>query len=221
MIRRTQCIGGTRRSAFTLIELMLSVATLAVVFGAVGIFQARSQDQTRAGMARERAESHARRGLDRVAEGLRGVGLTLLNPDPTSALGTSTITYQRPTGVAGGGAIQWGTPSRLRLDLEPGETNDGTDEDGDGLVDERQLVLVRDVGTLDENEVVLCTGIAELAAGETANAADDNGDGLVDEAGFNIHRVGDLLTVSLTVQASIGDGSTTVSRISTNIVLRN
>ncbi len=210
----------SRRGAFTIFELLISVAMLAVIFGAVGLFQSRSHDQTQAGLARETAESHARRALDRAAEELRGVGMSLLNPDPTSALGTSTLTYQRPTGVVSG-AIVWGTPSRLRLELEPGETNDGSDEDLDGLVDERRLVLVRNVGTLAEQEVVICTGVAELAAGELANGADDNADGLVDEPGFSIRRVGDLLTVQLTVEANAGSGQTVSSRIATNIALRN
>jgi len=219
MSRRRPSIRA-RRSAFTLLELVISVTMMGIIFGAVGLFQARSQDQTRASFAREQSESHARRGLDRAADELRGVGVTLLSPDPTSALGTSTLTYQRPTGVTAG-VITWGTPSRLRLELEPGETNDGTDEDGDGLVDEHRLVLVRDLGTLDEQEVVICSGVAELARGETANAADDNGDGLVDEAGFSVRRVGDLLTIQLTVEAAVGDGSTVSSRIGTNVVLRN
>jgi len=209
-----------RAAGFTLIELVLSVATMAIVFGAVGLFQSRSQDQTRVGLARERAEAHARRTLDRVADQLRGVGLTLLTPDPTSALGTSTLTYQSPSGVTGG-VVTWSTPSRLQLELEPGESNDGADEDGDGLVDERRLVLVRDVGTLAEMAVVLCTGITELADGETANGADDNGDGLVDEAGFALRRIGDLLTVQISVAVPTGDGGQAVSRIGTSIALRN
>jgi type II secretory pathway pseudopilin PulG len=210
-----------RRGGFTLIEVILTVSTLALVFSAVGLFRSRSQDQTRASLARDQAESIARRTVDRVAEELRGVGQTLLNPDPTSALGTSTITYQKPTGVSGMGGILWGNPSRLELQLEPGETDDGVDEDGDGLVDERRLVLVRDVATPDEATVVLCKGLAELGDGEQSNGLDDDGDGLVDEAGFAVRRVGDLLTIQITAIAPAGDGGTAVTGIVTHVSLRN
>lgn len=212
---------STRRAGFTLIEVILTVATLAMVFSAVGLFQSRSQDQTRTSLARDHAETLARRTIDRVAEELRGVGLTLLNPDPTSALGTSTITYQKPAGVNGSGAILWGNPSRLQLQLDPGESDDGLDEDGDGLVDERRLVLVRDVATPDEATVVLCNGLAELGDGELSNGLDDDGDGLVDEAGFAVRRVGDLLTIQVTALAPDGEGEPAVSAIVTHVVLRN
>lgn len=211
----------SRNAGFTLVEVTLTVATLALVFSAVGLFQSRSQDQTRASLARDHAETIARRSVDRVAEELRGVGQTLLNPDPTSALGTSTITYQKPTGVSGLGGILWGNPSRLELQLEPGETDDGVDEDSDGLVDERRLVLVRDVATPDEATVVLCKGLAELGDGEQSNGLDDDGDGLVDEAGFAVRRVGDLLTIQITALAPAGDGGPAVTGIVTHVVLRN
>lgn len=212
---------ASRRSAFTLLEMIVSMATLAIVLGSVGMFQKRSEEQSRSALARERAETNGRRTVDRVAAELRGVGFSLLNPDPTSLLGTSTITYQKPSGVTNAGVLIWGTPSRLRLELEPRETNDGTDEDGDGLVDERRLVLVRDVGTLDERTIVLCTGISELSDGELPNGLDDNGNGLIDEPGFSVLRFGDLLNIQLTTSAAVGDGTSATSRITTSVVLRN
>lgn len=211
----------SRRAAFTLLEMVIAMGTLAVVLGAVGMFQKRSAMQSRASLARERAETHARRALDRAAEELRGVGRLLLNPDPTSVLGTSTINYQKPAGVTNAGTIVWGTPSRLRLELEPGETNNGTDDDGDELVDERRLVLFREVGTGDERAVVLCTGISELAGGELANGLDDDGDGLIDEPGFSVFRVGDLLTLQITALVAVRDGTIATSSMSTSVVLRN
>jgi len=211
----------SRRSGFTLLEMIVSMATLAIVLGSVGMFQKRSEEQSRSALARERAETSARRALDRVATEMRGVGQSLLNPDPTSALGTSTITFQKPSSVTNAGVVVWTSPSRLRLELEAGETNDGTDEDGDGLIDERRLVFVRDVGALTERTVVLCTGISELAAGELPNGLDDNADGLIDEPGFSVFRVGDLLTLQITTVVAVGDGTQATSRMSTSVVLRN
>jgi type II secretory pathway pseudopilin PulG len=212
---------GRARAAFTLIELVVGVAMMGLILGSVSLFQLRSQDHTRSMLAADKVESQARRALTRVADELRGVGASFLVPDPTSALGTSDLTFQRPADVTNAGVVVWGAPSRIFLELEPGETDDGTDEDGDGLVDERRLVLVRGIGTAGEQTVVLCTGVAELGAGELANGLDDDGDGLVDEAGFSIRRVGDLLTIQLTVLVPRAGGGVVASSTETSVVLRN
>ncbi len=210
-----------RRAAFTLLELVISVAMMGVVLGSVSLFQVRSQEHTDSMLVSERVETQARRTLIRIADELRGVGTGLLVPDPTSSLGTSNLLFQRPTDVTNAGVVVWGAPSRLQLELEPSETNDGVDQDGDALVDERRLVLTRDIGTIDQKSIVLCTGIAELANGEVGNGSDDNGNGLVDEPGFSIRRVGDLLTIRLTVLAPSGGGASVSTSTETSVVLRN
>jgi len=212
---------GRGRAAFTLIELAISVAMMGVVLGSVSMFQLRSQEHTDSMLVSEKVETQARRTLTRIVDELRGVGTGFLVPDPTSSLGASTLVFQRPVDVTNAGVVVWGAPSRLELELEPLETNDGVDEDGDALVDERRLVMTRGIGTASERSVVLCTGIAELADGELGNGGDDNGNGLVDEAGFSIRRVGDLLTIRLTVLAPSGGGASVSTSIETSVVLRN
>jgi hypothetical protein len=117
--------------------------------------------------------------------------------------------------------VSWDLPSSLSLELDTGEIDNGLDDDGDGLIDERRLVLTRNVGGPNTITTVLCNGIPELAEGEVANGLDDNGNGVVDEAGFNVRKVGDLLTVRLTVQAPAGGGQIITSTLSTSIVLHN
>lgn len=210
-----------RASAFTLVELVVSVSIMGLLVGSMGVFQARSREHTDSILVRERVETQARRALTRVVDELRGVGFSLLVPDPTSSLGASTLTFQKPVDVTAGGAVVWGSASRLELELEPGETDDGSDEDGDGLVDERRLVLTRGIGTAGERSIVLCTDIPELAEDEAPNGADDDGDGLVDEPGFSIRRVGDLLTIRLTVLAPMAGRDPVASSLETSVVLRN
>jgi hypothetical protein len=212
-----------RRSAgFSVIELVLAIAMLAGLIGIVSSFQGRTRDQSQAWLAREKTESSARRALDRIAGELTGVGLTMLDPDPIGNLGASTLTYCRPESVSVAGVIVWANPSSLTLELEPGEVDDGDDDDGDGLIDERRLVLTRDVGTAQQTSVVLCTSIGELLEGEVADGVlDDNGNGLVDEEGFNVQRIGDLLTLRLTTQAGGGGGQVFQATVETCVVLRN
>jgi type II secretory pathway pseudopilin PulG len=210
-----------RRGGFSLLELVIAAALMSLVLGAMGLVQMRTRDAARVGMVREQVESLCRRTLDRVAEELQGVGHSLLFPDPSTSLGTSTITYQHSTGVSATGVVSWDTQSTLSLQLTPGEIDNGIDDDGDGLIDERQLVLTRGVGTAHPVSTVICTGIPELGAGESSNGVDDNGNGVIDEAGFNVRKVGDLLTVRLTVQSPNGSGQVISCSLETSIVLRN
>ncbi len=210
-----------RHGGFTLLELVIATALLSLVLGAMGLVQMRARDASRVGMAREQLETLCRRTLDRAAEELQGVGHSLLFPDPSTNLGTGTITYQHPTAVSAGGVVTWDTPSRLALELAPGEIDNGIDDNGDGLIDERHLVLTRNVGSPNAVATVICSGIPELAEGELANGVDDNGNGIVDEAGFNVRKVGDLLTVRLTVQGPSGNGQVFTCSMQTSVVLHN
>ncbi len=160
--------------------------------------------------------------LDRIADELTGVGRSLIFPDPSSNFGTSILTYQRASGVTNAGLVTWDTPSRLELQLDPAELDNGLDDDGDGLVDERQLVFTRNFGMANAQTIVLCTGIPKLAPGELPNnVIDDNGNGVVDEAGFNIQRTGDLLTLRLTVQQPYSGNRIATVSLETSIVLHN
>ena len=209
------------RGGFTLIELVIATVIMSLILGTMGIVQMRARDASRAGMQREQVETTCRRALDRVTQELQGVVKSLIFPDPSTALGTSTITYQHPTGVSAAGVVSWDLPSSLSLELEPGEIDNGLDDNGNGLIDERCLVLTRNVGGPNQTTTVLCSGIPELAEGEVANGLDDNGNGVVDEAGFNVRKVGDLLTVRLTVQEVSPTGEIITSSLQTSLTLHN
>ncbi len=219
MIPRSRIHGS--RGAFTLIEMLISVAIMAFILGAMALVQTRSQATSKETMGKTMSEMRARRALDRVVTELTGVSHSLLFPDPTSNLGTSTLTYQHPTGVDAVGNVTYDVPSRLTLQLAPGEIDNGIDDDNDGLIDERQLILTRNYGTLNAQSVVLCSGIPRYLEGEVANGLDDNGNGLIDEPGFNVIRVGDLLTIRLTVQVPLGGGQIDSTTVQTSITLRN
>jgi len=209
------------RAGFTLIELVIATALMGLVLGAVGLVQMRSREASRVALAEEQAESLCRRTLDRVAEQLEGVGHSLLFPDPATDFGVSTITFQHPIGVSAAGVVSWDSQSSFALQLAPGETDNGLDDDGDGLIDERCLVLTQGIGTAQQASTVICTGIPELATGETANGLDDDGNGVIDEAGFNIRKVGDLLTIRLTIEVPYGEGRIAISSLKTSVVLHN
>jgi type II secretory pathway pseudopilin PulG len=210
-----------RRAAFTVIELCISITVLALLLSAVGMFQMRGQDAAHAIQIRSDLERRADRAMQRAARELTAVGLHSLAPDPVTSFGTDTITFETPASVSATGVITWSLPIRLALVMDQGEIDNGVDDDGDGLVDERRLVLTRNVGTASEKSTVVCHGVAARLEGETANGLDDNGNGLVDERGFSVQRIGDLLRLKLTLQAR-GEGGRVISRtVTTSLVLHN
>ena len=211
----------TSRSGFTLIEILIGSFLLVVLGASVALAAARTRGAFQQTRLNASVESKLRQALSRVVGELQAVGLaTVLPPNIDDEWGSSNITFQKATG-APAGAIVWGTTQRLSFEYEPGELDDGVDNDGDGLVDEGLLVFVRDDGGPAETRVVLVRDLAEFAEGEDENNADDNGNGIRDERGFNAHRVGNLLTIRLTVEG-VGEGEITVARsLSATVLLRN
>lgn len=210
-----------RKAGFTLIEVAIAASILALLLASVGTFQAISQKASRTMVVRSDLERRADRALQTITRALRGAGVHTLIPDPTSAFGSDTITFQTPTGVSGAGVVSFSAPSRIALALDTGEADNGVDDDGDGRVDERALVITRDVGLASQTATTTCHGIGEWLEGETSNGLDDNGNGVIDERGFNVRRVGDLLYVRLTLESRTEDGQVLRCTTDTALVLHN
>lgn len=209
------------RAGFTLIELVLAACIFGMLLGGVTYFQSKASSHGREISARSRAETQARRAVERVLDELCGISSALLVPDPTGPLGSDQLTFQKPATVSNAGVVAWSTPNRLALALDDGETDNGLDDDGDGLVDERRLVLTRAFGAANQANVTLCHGIAAWYPDELGNGVDDNANGAVDERGFNVQRIGDLLHVRVCVQVAAGTGEVAEWTVDTAVRLRN
>ena len=203
-----------------MVEAMITLAILGMVgsMAIMTITDGNSTFGTTNGSAE--IEARVRRGIDRVTAELLTVGDGQLNPDPTGNFGSSDMLFRQAVGLTGT-AIDWSNQHRLAFEYDTNELDDGADNDGDGLIDEGNLVLTRNDGLANEMRIILVKGVAEFIEGELANGVDDNGNGVVDEAGFNIHRVGDVLEVRLTVQSSLGQGTTLTRTLETSTRLRN
>lgn len=152
--------------------------------------------------------SRAQGALGKASRAMLGVTSANMVPVLTQPPGApfvwaSDVVFTRTENWTAGGPVLT-PPLRLLIEREAGETDDGTDENGNGLVDEYQLVLVTDDGLASEIRTVIGTGIAELLDGEVANGVDDNGNGLIDEPGFCVTRDGGLLILRLTTQRAEG-----------------
>lgn len=209
------------RYGFTLMEVVISIAVLSVILGAVGLFQVRGQKASQVVQQQADLQRRADRALQTISHELTGAGIHTLAPDPTSNFGSDTLTFQTPRSVSGTGVVTWNAPSTITLQMGNGEADNGLDDNHNGLTDERQLVITRGVGTANPRTTVICTGVAEQLQGELSNGIDDNGNGIVDEHGFCVRRVGSLLYLYLTVEKAAERGRVTQWTTSTAIVLHN
>ncbi|MSR61945.1 MAG: prepilin-type N-terminal cleavage/methylation domain-containing protein [Planctomycetes bacterium] len=181
---------------FTLVESLIAVSLLAVLFLAVAQTSSRASDAFDEGGTEHTLSTGLHRALERIVRAIEFSDGSLIASATED--GNENVSFQTPASFEGG-VVTW-TPQRILAELEPGELNDGLDNDGDSLIDELRVVLVQDDGGANETRVVLVSGVAELAEGELANAVDDNGNGLVDESGLTFSADENVVTVRLTCQ---------------------
>ena len=133
----------------------------------------------------------------------------------------SQLTFDQPGSMAvRDGWIQWET-ARVELRYDVNELDDGIDNDGDGLIDEGSVVLVKDWGGPEEKTVVLCHDVSEYAAGETFDGTDENGNGLIDERGLCFDMRDGNLYFLLTVERLDQDGHLLTRSFRSSVWLRN
>lgn len=209
-----------RAAGYSLVELLIAVLLLGSLLLVAGFAMDRSMALFRQRRASEAVSSSAQRMLQRVASEFVFARQSSLLPAPPLTDGTSALTFQKCLGVQAG-AVAWTTPFSLEWEREPGELDDGADNDGDGLIDEGQLVWVQDVGLATERRVVWGRGLCEFLPGETFDGADEDGDGLVDERGLCFSFEDDVLTIRIGVQGR-GQADTTITKVvETSVRLRN
>ena len=143
-----------------------------------------------------------------------------LEPSLSAPLSSSWLTFQVVVGMEDGVPV-FGPPVRLEFELDPDETDDGLDNDGDGVADEGRAVLVRNAGLPGEVRVVLSHWVRELLQGEEANGIDDNGNGLIDEPGLSFDVEGGSLNVRLSLERPDPDGRLITRTLATSVLFRN
>jgi len=203
-----------------MVELLISISVLSLILYSFGLVLSQGEGAYRSAQSMSSLETRSRRAIRRVVTELNGAGQSILWPDPANEFGTATLFFRTPVGVTDG-AIDWGPLTSLGFDYAEGELDDGIDNNGNGLVDEGAIVLIRNVGQADQIRTTICRDVAEFFPGETDNGADDNGNGVRDEAGFNAHQVGDMLTVRMAFLDLDAGGRAMTRTSTTSIRLRN
>lgn len=217
-MRNNRAVG--RSAGFTLVEVGITMGLLAVVAVSALRLVQDAQQAFESGVVQSQLDAKARRVVARIADELRSAGANGLILDLPSGGG---VNFQRSEGWSAGN-IQWGPVLEIAFAYAPGELDNGVDDDGNGLVDDGEVVWIQSPGA-GEQRVVLSRGVAELAAGEAQNLIDDNGNGLIDEPGLSFEQggfEGRNLTIRLTLeQAVAGGGATSRSTVETTVVMKN
>ena len=203
------------RAGYTIIELLIAATLLVLVGGSALRASIRGLELFRTNSAIGEVNARSGRAIERVTRELVSAGVLTLDPQlvPTPPLPTpwSSSLEFRTAADWTAGAVAWGDLQRIDWQLGGGELLNDLDDDGDGLVDEGDVVLNQDVGGTNRT-VVLVTGVAELLEGELANGLDDNGNGMVDEAGLCFERTGGTLNVHVTLERLAPSGQRTMTR---------
>ena len=170
LIPRTRESG---RAGHTLVEVTIAVALLGLILGSIGLVANTGSQLFATSVARNDVESRARRALSRIQSELLSADHSSLDGLAQSPVWADRLIFEQVSAISErDGEPEWIT-SLIEFRYEDGEPDDGVDNDGDGLIDEGVVVLVRDWNGPAEQEVVLCRGVAELQAGEDLDGADN------------------------------------------------
>ena len=214
----------TARGGFSLVEVAVSLGILVAVLAALGLALERGMGLFRVRTATSDVETRAARALERMVRELRcaasGTVTDVSTPLGAPKFWAASLDY-RPAEGWKDDALELGEPCRLELALAPGELDNGLDDNGDGLADERVVRLVEDAGGPGQRSTVLATNVSALLDGEVLNGLDDNGNGLVDEAGLCFDQEANLLTLRLSVEGRGPGGESIVRTFEDSLVLRN
>ncbi|MCC6407055.1 MAG: prepilin-type N-terminal cleavage/methylation domain-containing protein [Planctomycetes bacterium] len=208
------------RGGFTLLELSIASVVLLIVLGAMVRALTSGSSAFEEGTSVAEADANAQRLLDRIADELRDADFSTFAPAATAPFGSDSLTFNRGRGWAAG-ALVHGPTQILRSVIDTGELDNGVDDNGNGLIDERRVELVPDVAT-PAQVFVIGHFVREFAVGELQNGNDDNGNGLRDEGGLSFLSDGNsTLTVRLTIERPTRQGRSIVRTLQTTVRPRN
>ena len=190
-----------RTAGVTILETVIAMVTVIVLVGMVTGGVGRAYGTWRGTATQTKLDRNANAAIETIVSSLRSASATSVTTDLAPPSGGPAITFRSVTGYASD-AVTLGELTTISWATDPNEPRDGQDNDGDGLIDEGVISIVRG----DSTPVIITRQVAEYLDGEVANNADDNGNGLRDEQGLSFDIEDGTLTIRVTLQAINGDG---------------
>jgi len=203
-----------------MVELAVSLALITVMMGGLMIVSHNITSAVRAGTSSAALEVEGETAIRRLVEVLREAATDTVTPRPAAPFSTPRVDFLRADSWSIKG-FQWNPLERIRLELRPGELDNGLDDNGNGLSDERRVTWITDPGAPGQRVVTLCNWASELLEGELPNGADDNGNGLIDEPGLCVVFQDDGALVRLTLQRRDPEGRLLTRTFERRVGFRN
>lgn len=195
-----------RRSGFTLVELMIALALLALVVGNVFTILSKSTEVAGEHRKDHDVEDQARRLLDRIANEVVGAYASSLEFAGHAPFAESSLKYETYLGITDGATA---VSDAKKIDLAY--------EDG------WMLAYREKPGEPGERRVVWSKWVPELFEGEglDPDGDDDNGNGLIDEPGLSFVQDGRIVRIYLTIKRRAPGGDVTTKTLSAEVAVRN
>ncbi len=182
------------------LRIPLGVLALSVLLGLIGLPKRPSLGTELPESEAKGVENSASKLLKEVVKELGMLRTASLNPDPIGTWGTSSLQFRQLESYTADGVV-WSSLRRIEWRPAEGESSNGLDDNANGLVDEGQVVLIRDDGGVGEHMSTLGADVAKYLEAEKANGLDDNHNGLIDEKGLSFVRKDNTLVVRITTMA--------------------
>ena len=164
---RATSMRSTPRSGWSFVALALTVVLLSAAVGTVSMVSTSIAHTPRGERTRSELEESARLAVEEIAAILMEARIDSLSPDPRAPASTECLEFQRAIYRENQPPV-WTDPERVEVLLDPGELDDGLDNDGDLLVDERTAFLVKNSGSENELRRVLAEGVSRFALDEAS-----------------------------------------------------
>jgi len=203
-----------------MVELAISLALLSVMMGGLMIVSSSISKAVSAGTSSAALEADGEMAIRRLAAILREASSDTVTPRPAAPFSSPQVDFLRAEEWTVKG-MQWNPLERIRLELRPGEIDNGLDDDGNGLIDERRVVWITNPGAASQRVVTVCQWVSEMLEGELPNGLDDNGNGLIDEPGLCVVFEDDGATVRMTLQRRDSEGRLLTRTFERRVGFRN
>ena len=219
-MKATMKFSRSRRNlrGVTLLEVAIATSLLVAFGGAAMLATETASKSFRTEAVSANLDSAARKAMVGITERLRAADAATV-----IVFDEHTLNFRRGIGFdEATESMVLGDPEQLIFEYDPGDPDDGIDNDGDGLIDEGRIVHLVNPLAAGERRVVLCNWVTEDLEGEIPNnAIDDNGNGETDEPGFNFVVDGNRVTVRMTLAQLDRQRSRITHTFEKGIALRN
>ncbi len=190
-----------KKGGFTIVEAAIAAALTVVIIGGAFLLYIRLSRAYATATSLAVLQDDARRGMEILSYERRGAAAATLSPPlPGSAPGAATVPFQTVTGYVNEAPV-YGAPVTYAFVYEPGESDDGLDNNGNGLVDEGRVVRTVTPGIGPPVQQVIVPWVRE--------------------GGFGLWKSGNTVTVSLTLERKDPEGRTIAVPTTTTVRLRN